>query len=60
MKKIHIGTQSVHARSHIPQDRFHRRNGLAFDPEDPTLMDRYPRYDIDKRLGNRPPTPIQH
>jgi hypothetical protein len=31
----------------------------AFDPDDTTLMDRYPRYDIDKLLGDRPPTPIQ-
>jgi len=23
------------------------------------LMDRYPRYDTDTHLGNRPPTPIQ-
>ena len=31
----------------------------AFDPDDPTLMDRYPRYDMDKHLGDRSLTPIQ-
>ena len=31
----------------------------AFDPDDPTLMDRYPEYDTDKQLGDRPPTPTQ-
>jgi hypothetical protein len=30
----------------------------AFDPDDPTLMDRYPRYDMNKQLGDRPLTPI--
>ena len=28
-------------------------------PDDPTLMDCYPRYDMDKNLGDRSPTPIQ-
>jgi len=31
----------------------------AFDPDDPTLIDRYPRYDTDTHLGDRPPTPTQ-
>ena len=31
----------------------------AFDPDDPTMMDRYPRYDMDKHLDDRTPTPIQ-
>ena len=31
----------------------------AFDPDDPTLIGSYPEYDIDKHLGNRPPTPTQ-
>ena len=31
----------------------------AFDPNDPTLMDRYSSYDMDKHLGDRPPIPIQ-
>ena len=31
----------------------------AFDPDDPTLMDYYPRYGMEKHLGDRPPTPIQ-
>ena len=31
----------------------------AFDPDDPTLIDRYPEYDTDKHLGDRPPTPTQ-
>jgi hypothetical protein len=31
----------------------------AFDPDDPTLIDRYPEYDTDKHLGDRPPTPMQ-
>jgi hypothetical protein len=26
----------------------------AFEPNDPTLMDRYPGYDMDKHLGDRP------
>jgi hypothetical protein len=31
----------------------------AFDPDDPTLIDRHPEYDTDKYLGDRPPTPTQ-
>jgi hypothetical protein len=31
----------------------------AFDPDDPTLIDRYPEYDTDKHLVDRPPTPTQ-
>lgn len=31
----------------------------AFDPNDPTLMGRYPKYDTDIHLGDQPPTPIQ-
>ena len=31
----------------------------AFDPDDPTLIDRYPEYDTDNHLGDRPPTPTQ-
>ena len=31
----------------------------AFDPDDPTLIDRYPEYDTDKHLGDRPSTPTQ-
>ena len=31
----------------------------AFDPDDPPRMDRYPEYDTDKHLGDRPPTPTQ-
>jgi hypothetical protein len=26
----------------------------AFDPDNSTLMDRYPSYDIDKHLGDKP------
>ena len=59
---MNIGTQSVHARSH---DICHKTEFIdgtvsyseAFDPDDPTLMDRYPRYDMDKHLGDRPLTP---
>ena len=32
----------------------------AFDPDDSPLMGRYPTYDIDTDLGDRPPTPTQH
>jgi len=32
---------------------------VAFDPEDPTLMDRYPTYATETDLGDRPPTPTQ-
>ena len=31
----------------------------AFDPDDPTLIDRQLEYDADKHLGDRPPTPTQ-
>ena len=31
----------------------------AFDPDDPTLIDRYPRYDTDTHLSDRPPTPTK-
>ena len=31
----------------------------AFDPDDPTLIDRHPEYDTDKYLGDRLPTPTQ-
>jgi hypothetical protein len=31
----------------------------AFDPDDPTLIDRYREYDTDKHLCDRPPTPTQ-
>ena len=31
----------------------------VFDPDDPTLINRYPEYDTDKHLGDRPPTPTQ-
>jgi hypothetical protein len=31
----------------------------AFDPDDLTRMDRYPKCNIDKQLGDRPPTPTQ-
>ena len=31
----------------------------ALNPDDPTLMDRYPRYDMYKHLGDRPTTTIQ-
>jgi hypothetical protein len=31
----------------------------AFDLDDPTLMDRYTRYDTDSHLGDRSPIPIQ-
>jgi hypothetical protein len=31
----------------------------AFGPDDPTLIDRYPEYDIDKHLGDSPPTTQQ-
>jgi hypothetical protein len=31
----------------------------AFDPDDPTLINRYPEYDIEKHLGDRPLTPTQ-
>ena len=31
----------------------------AFDSDDPTLIDRYPEYDTDKHLSDRPPTPTQ-
>ena len=31
----------------------------AFEPNDPTLMDHYPRYDMDKHLGDRPLNLIQ-
>ena len=31
----------------------------AFDPDDPTLIDRYTEYDTDKHLGDRPLTPTQ-
>ena len=31
----------------------------AFDPDDPAVIDRYPEYDTDKHLGDRPPTPTQ-
>ena len=59
---MHIGPQYEHVRSHLPQDRNHRRTvsySEAFDPNDPTLIDRNPEYDIDKHLGDRPPTPTQ-
>ena len=62
LKKMHIRTQSVHARTPLPQDQIHRRNGVllrGLHPDDLTLMDRKPRYDADKHLGARPPTPIQ-
>jgi hypothetical protein len=29
----------------------------AFDPDDPTLIDRHPEYDTDRHFGDRPPTP---
>ena len=28
----------------------------AFDPDDPSLIDRHPEYDTDTHLGDRPPT----
>ena len=31
----------------------------AFDTDDPTLSYRYPTYDTDTHLGDRPPTPTQ-
>jgi hypothetical protein len=31
----------------------------AFDPDNPTLIDRYPRYDTDTHLSDRPPTPTK-
>ena len=31
----------------------------AFDPDDPSLIDRNPEYDTDTHLGDRPPTPPQ-
>ena len=31
----------------------------AFDPDDPSLIDRHPEYDTDKHFGDRPPTPTQ-
>ena len=31
----------------------------AFDPDDPTLIDRHPEYDTDKHHGDKPPTPTQ-
>jgi hypothetical protein len=31
----------------------------AFGPDDPTLIDRYPDYDIDKHLGDSQPTTQQ-
>lgn len=32
---------------------------VSFDPDFLTLMDRYSGYDMDKHLGDRPPTQIQ-
>ena len=32
----------------------------AFDPDDPTLMDRYPTYDTDTDLGDGPSTPTHN
>jgi hypothetical protein len=32
---------------------------VAFDPDDPTLIDRHPDYDTDEHLDDRPPTPTQ-
>ena len=31
----------------------------AFDPDEPTLIDRHPEYDTDKHFCARPPTPTQ-
>jgi hypothetical protein len=31
----------------------------SFDPDDPTLIDRFPDYTIETDLGERPPTPTQ-
>jgi len=31
----------------------------AFDPDDLTIIDRYPRYDTDTQIDDRPPTPIR-
>jgi len=31
----------------------------AFDPDDPSLIDRQPEYDTDTHLDDRPPTPTQ-
>ena len=31
----------------------------SFDPDDPTLIDRFPDYTIETYLGERPPTPNQ-
>jgi hypothetical protein len=31
----------------------------AFDPDDPSLIDRHPEYDTDTHLGHRSPTPTQ-
>lgn len=31
----------------------------GFDPDDPTLMDRYPTYIKNIDIGDRPPTPNQ-
>jgi hypothetical protein len=31
----------------------------AFDPDDPSLIDRHPEYDTDTHLGDRPPAPNQ-
>jgi hypothetical protein len=31
----------------------------SFDPDDPTLIDRYPDYTTETDLGERPPTPTQ-
>ena len=31
----------------------------AFDPDDPSLINRHPEYDTDTHLGDRPPTPTQ-
>ena len=31
----------------------------AFDPDDPSLIDRHTEYNTDTHLGDRPPTPTQ-
>jgi len=56
VRNLYMPDLICHKTEFIDRTMFYSK---AFDPDDPTPIDCYPRYDMDKHLGDRPPTPIQ-